>query len=322
MSSSREYAGYLYVHFKREAVDGEQIHFALSDGNDPLHFDDLNGGKPVLHSALGERGVRDPHVVRSPDGERFYLVATDLRVYDSYDWERIQRRGSRSIMVWESTDLVDWGEGRLVEVAPPEAGNTWAPESVWDPEQDAFLVHWSSTLYDDAEHAGESYNRIMYATTRDFREFSEPRVWIDRGWPTIDATVIDHGGRYYRFAKDERARGGQVPNGKSVFSETSPSLTAVEWNPLAEGIGLDAISRGEGPLVYKSNTEDRWFLWIDEFTQERRYVPFETTNLAGGQWVPSEDFRLPKDSCHGVVLPVTVEEYDRLGTAWGGADRV
>jgi hypothetical protein len=320
MSSSREYAGYLYVHFKREAADGEQIYFALSEGNDPLHFDDLNGGNPVLYAALGEGGVRDPHVVRSPDGERFYMVATDLCLYESLDWDLHQRRGSRSIMVWESTDLVDWGEGRLVEVAPPEAGNTWAPESVWDPGQDAFLVHWSSKLYDNVEHEGESYNRIMYATTRDFREFSKPRVWIDRGWPTIDTTVIGHQGLYYRFLKDERTRSGKTPHGKSVFSETSDSLTPANWKPLAEGIGLDEISRGEGPLVYKSNTEDKWFLWIDEFTPERRYVPFETTNLADGQWAPAKDFRLPKDPCHGVVLPVTAEEHQRLSAAWG--DRV
>jgi hypothetical protein len=311
-----EYAGYLYVHFKRESVDGEQIHLALSAGNDPLRFDDLNGGKPVLCSTLGERGVRDPHVVRSPEGDRYYLVATDLRVHDRDDWDQMQRWGSRSIMVWESTDLVDWGEGRLVEVASPEAGNTWAPESIWDPEQAAYLVHWSSTLYDNPEHEGQSYNRIMYATTRDFREFSEPRVWIDRGWQTIDATLVEHQGVYYRFLKDERARGGEAPHGKSIFSETAESLTAVDWKPLAEGIGLDAISRGEGPLVYKSNTEEKWFLWIDEFTAERRYVPFETTDLAGGAWTPAKDYRLPPDPCHGVVLPVTAAEYERLRTAW------
>ncbi|MFC3495863.1 glycoside hydrolase family 43 protein [Glycomyces rhizosphaerae] len=315
MSIEPGYAGYLYVHFKREAADGEQIYFALSDGDDPLHFDDLNGGKPVLRSTLGECGVRDPHIVRSPAGDRFFMVATDLCLFKSLDWDRHQRWGSRSVMVWESEDLVDWGEGRLVEVAPPEAGNTWAPESVWDPEQEAYLVHWSSTLFDNPEHEGESYNRIMCANTRDFREFSEPRVWIDRGWHTIDTTVIEHEGVYHRFLKDERSRTPGVPKGKSIFSETATSL-AGEWKPLAEGIGLGPISRGEGPLVYKSNTEDKWYLWIDEFTPERRYVPFETTDLAGGEWTPSEDFRLPTDPCHGVVLPVTAEEYERLSSAW------
>ncbi|GAB4004877.1 hypothetical protein GCM10029992_51130 [Glycomyces albus] len=209
---SPEYTGYLYVHFKRESTDGEQIHFALSDGDDPLHFDDLNGGRPVLYSALGDRGVRDPHIVRSPEGDRYYMVATDLRVFERTDWDQMQRWGSRSIMVWESVDLVDWGEGRLVEVAPSEAGNTWAPESVWDPDQDAYLVHWSSTLYSDPAHEGRSYNRIMYATTRDFREFSEPRVWIDRGRQTIDTTVVEYEGVYYRFLKDERARDGDAPS--------------------------------------------------------------------------------------------------------------
>jgi len=311
-----DYVGYLYAHFKRESADGEQIYFALSDGNDPLHFDDLNGGKPVLYSALGERGVRDPHIVRSPDGDRFYLVATDLRLYVSLDWDRHQRRGSRSIMVWESADLVNWGEGRLVEVAPPEAGNTWAPEAVWDPELNAYLVHWSSTLYDNAEHEGDSYNRIMCPSTRDFREFSAPRVWIDRGWHTIDTTVIQHEGVYYRFLKDERSRSGDAPHGKSIYSETSTSLSAADWKPLAEGIGLGAVTQGEGPLVYKSNTENKWYLWIDEFTPQRRYVPFETTDLAGGEWIPSKDHRLPTDPCHGVVLPVTAEEYERLNAAW------
>jgi hypothetical protein len=32
--------------------------------------------------------------------------------------------------------------------------------------------------------------------------------------------------------------------------------------------------------------------------------------------MPSKDHRLPEDPCHGVVLPVTAEEYERLRTAW------
>ena len=270
----------------------------------------------MLSSQFGTKGLRDPFIIRSAEGDTFYLLATDLKAYPAVDFGEAQETGSRYMEIWESTDLVHWSDQRHVKVSSDFAGNTWAPEAVWDPEQDAYLVHWSSTLYDNAEHEGESYNRIMYATTRDFREFSEPRVWIDRGWQTIDTTVIQHEGVYYRFLKDERSRGGDAPYGKSIFSETSTSLTGAEWKPLAEGIGLGTIIQGEGPLVYKSNIEEKWYLWIDEFTSERRYVPFETTDLAGGEWIASKDHRLPKDPCHGVVLPVTTEEYERLSAAW------
>jgi hypothetical protein len=245
------------------------------------------------------------------------MVATDLRVYTSLDWDLHQRWGSRSIVVWESQDLVNWGQGRLVQVAPPEAGNTWAPEVVWDSAQDAYLVHWSSMVYDTAEHEGESYNRVMCATTRDFREFSEPQIWVDRGWPTIDATVIEHDGVYYRFVKDERTRSSDAPLGKSIFCEWSTSLMSNDWTRLVEGIGMGTVSQGEGPLVYKSNTEVKWYLWIDEFAPpDRRYVPLETTDLASGEWAPAVDYQLPPDPCHGVVLPLTVEEYERLRAAW------
>ncbi len=57
---------------------------AASRGNDALHWDELNGGRPVLTSSLGDGGVRDPFIIRSPRGDRFYLLATDLRIHG--DW--------------------------------------------------------------------------------------------------------------------------------------------------------------------------------------------------------------------------------------------
>ena len=112
-----------------------------------------------------------------------------------------------------------------------------------------------------------------------------------------------------------------APQGKSVFSETSASLTAPHWKPLASGIGLGANSQGEGPFVYKSNTEDKWLLWIEEFSRIA-VLSRSRTDLASGQWAPSEDFRLPSDPCHGVVRPVTADECERLSSAWGSVGRI
>ena len=52
-------AGYLFVYFAGEShPDGEQVHLALSVGDDPLHYVDLNGNRPVLTWTGGRGGVR------------------------------------------------------------------------------------------------------------------------------------------------------------------------------------------------------------------------------------------------------------------------
>jgi beta-xylosidase len=315
-----KYAGYLFAYFTGEGTaDGEQIRYALSRGNDPLHWRELNAGKPVLTSTIGEKGLRDPFVIRSPEGDKFYLIATDLRMYQnsSGSWDQVQRHGSKSIMVWESTDLVHWTDQRLVKVSPDSAGNTWAPEAYWDDELDAYVVFWASKLYadDDPDHKGNTYNKMLYATTKDFRTFSEPKVWNDPGYSVIDSTVVKYEDEYYRYTKDERDPGSAGPCSKFITGEKSTSLTSTTYDFVADCIGKGAMDRGEGPTVFKSNTEKKWYLFIDEYGG-RGYLPFETTDLASGKWTPSTDYQLPASPRHGTVLPVTQQEYDRLLAAY------
>ncbi|MEU2284872.1 family 43 glycosylhydrolase [Streptomyces sp. NPDC013178] len=304
--------GYLFSYFTGEGTaDGEQLYFALSKGNDPLKWRELNDGRPVLTSSLGEQGLRDPFIIRSPEGDKFYQIATDLRIYGNGDWDASQRTGSKSIMVWESTDLVHWTNQRLVKVSPDSAGNTWAPEAFYDAQRGEYVVFWASKLYDNEAHSGDTYNRMMYATTRDFYTFSEPKVWIDRGYSVIDSTVIRHDGTYYRLSKDERNNTSSTPNSKFIFEEKSDSLLSTSWTAVAEGIGKGAMNAAEGPLVFKSNTEEKWYAFLDEFGG-RGYIPFETTDLDSGVWTPSTGYDLPARPRHGTVLPVTQAEYDRL----------
>ncbi|MFC8361455.1 family 43 glycosylhydrolase [Streptomyces griseorubiginosus] len=307
--------GYMFSYFTGEGTsDGEQLYAALSKGDDPLKWRELNDGKPVLTSTLGEKGLRDPFIIRSPEGDKFYQIATDLRIYGNGDWDAAQRTGSKSIMVWESTDLVHWTDQRLVKVSPDSAGNTWAPEAFYDAQRGEYVVFWASKLYDNAGHSGDTYNRMMYATTRDFYTFSEPRVWVDRGYSVIDSTMIQHDGTYYRLSKDERNNSSSTPNSKFIFEEKSDSILG-SWTPVAEGIGKGTMSAAEGPLVFKSNTEDKWYAFLDEFGG-RGYLPFETTDLDSGVWTPSTGYDLPARPRHGTVLPVTQAEYDRLLRAY------
>ncbi|KAB2340364.1 family 43 glycosylhydrolase [Actinomadura rudentiformis] len=310
--------GYLFSYFTGEGTStGEQVYNALSKGNDPLRYRELNYGKPVLTTDIGTKGARDPFIIRSPEGDKFYQIATDLKIHGWGDWDASQRVGSTSILVWESTDLVHWSEPRLVKVSPDTAGNTWAPEAYYSEELGAYVVYWASKIYsaDDPNHTGSTYNKMMYATTRDFRTFSEAKVWNDPGYSVIDSTMIKHDGVYYRFTKDERNNSSSTPCSKFIIEQKSTDILDTSYDFVSDCIGKGAINQGEGPTVFKSNTEDKWYLFIDEFGG-RGYIPFETTDLASGKWTASTNYSLPSRPRHGTVLPVTQAEYDRLLAAY------
>jgi hypothetical protein len=86
---------------------------------------------------------------------------------------------------------------------------------------------------------------------------------------------------------------------------------------MTECIGQGTIGQGEGPLIFHSNAEDKWYLFIDEFGGSG-YTPFESTDLSTGTWQPSTPYSLPSSPRHGTVLPITAAEHERVLDAYGG----
>ncbi|NUT47906.1 MAG: hypothetical protein HOV94_11445, partial [Saccharothrix sp.] len=305
--------GYVMVHFV-EDPNGykEKVYLSLSRGEDPTKWTRLNGGEPILSSDQGTTGVRDPYLVRSPEGDKFYLVATDLRVFggDNAGWGEWSRRGSRSLLVWESTDLVTWSDSRLVEVAPPTAGMAWAPEVVYDDTTGEYVVFWASTLFaeSDTAHTGPTYSRILYAKTRDFVTFTPAQVLIDTGGDTIDTTMIRSGDDVVRFSKDNG------PADRDVYQEVGSGIFADDFRTVQTNIGRAQYGSVEGPLVFKDNYADQWYLYVDEYgSGPQGYRPFVTTDLESGSWTPvGGDFELPGQTKHGAVVPLRGSEWERL----------
>jgi hypothetical protein len=298
--------GFLFVTFKGEQTPmSEQIYFALSP--DGCHWHALNGSQPVLTSKLGEKGVRDPYLVRAPDGKAFYIVATDLSINLNHDWNRATHAGSKSIVIWDSTDLAHWSPPRLAKVAPDDAGCTWAPEAVYDEGRKAYLAFWASTTGSD----NFNKHRIWAAWTKDFVAFDKPFVYLDKPWHVIDADIVRDSGRYYRFSKDDQY--------KSILMEVSTDLMG-PWKDVAN-FSLAKLRGYEGPECYclKPAADGKpatWCLILDQYSKDAGYQPFVTQDLGGGQFKPGEGFVFPFPFRHGCVLPISATEYERLETAY------
>jgi hypothetical protein len=298
--------GYLFVTFRGEQTPmSEQIHFSLSP--DGRHWSALNDSRPVLISKLGEKGVRDPYLVRAADGKKFYLIATDLSVHFSNDWHRATHAGSKSIVIWDSTDLVHWSAPRLVKVAPDDAGCTWAPEAVYDADKEEYLVFWASTTGSD----DFGKQRIWAAWTKDFVTFGKPFVYIDKPWHVIDTDIVRENGNYYRFSKDEEY--------KSITMEVSTNLMG-PWQNMTN-FSLAKMRGYEGPECYQikpaaDGKPATWCLILDQYSKGTGYQPFVTEDLGSGQFKPGEDFVFPFKFRHGCALPVSAEEYARLMKAY------
>lgn len=293
---------YLFVHF---TFKEEKIHFSLSKGNNALDWKELNDGKPIFTSTIGTTGLRDPYIVRSPDGDTFYLMATDLKWFSG---EKGPDR-KRYIQVWESHDLVNWSKQRDVLVSPPNVQNTYAPEAVWDDSIGAYVVFWTSKLDNN------NYYTPMYATTRDFVTFTEAQIWQPDEW-RIDSTVKKVGDYYYRFTKSiDKAHN----NCHDIVEERSKDLLAPrnQWETVDYCIGAKVgLPETEAPLVFQSNpgdvNGDCYYLWAERWIPNKTYVAMRTKSFENPKWeVVPVNFPdpLPK---HGVILPITAAEAKAL----------
>ncbi|ANP71333.1 family 43 glycosylhydrolase [Cryobacterium arcticum] len=312
-----DYEGYAFAYFTGNSLEGENIYLAASEGNNALDWNELNNGQPVLRSTEGTKGLRDPFIIRSPEGDTFYLIATDLSIGSGTSWGDSVRTGSQYLEVWESHDLVNWTDQRHVKVAPDNAGNTWAPEAYYDDTIGAYVVFWASSLYADTDpgHTGSSYHRMMYVTTRDFVSFSTPEVWQDQGVSRIDSTVLKADDVYYRFTKDEGAGGTGCTD---IIQESSTELRATleSWTQVDSCIGKKAnTSAVEGPTAFQANpgdvNGDKTYLFVDEYGG-RGYIPLQTDDIAHPDWKVAPKYDLPASPRHGTVIPVTAAELETL----------
>ena len=291
---------YLFSYFINNGQDG--LHLAYS--YDGFKWTALNDNKSFLQPQVGrDKLMRDPCIISDSAGT-FHMVWT-------VSW------GGKGIGYAHSKDLIHWSEQKYIPVMEhePEAKNCWAPELFYNDINEQFLIFWATTIpgrfpetdYQNNEGIpGQGNNHRMYnVTTKDFKDFSETRIFYDHGFNVIDATLIKANSQYIMFLKDEtnkpftpqkNIRMAQSDVAVGPYSEPSEPVTGEYW--------------AEGPTIIK--IKDSWFLYFDKY-RLREYGLLVSKDL--NQWTDKSallDF--PEGMRHGTVFKASEAILERLKT--------
>lgn len=299
---------YLYTYFRGNIYgngESQKIHMSVSE--DGFFWKELYDNEAILTNTQGTGGVRDPYLVRSPEGDRFYLIGTDLDA-NGGDWGAYGGNGSLAIVVWESDDLVNWSDVRLIDIAPDNAGCMWAPETTYDPTTGEYVVYFASSI--------GGPKKILYVKTRDFYHFTEAKVYKnnDSEATYIDTSMTYYDGVYYRFTKNE--------NNLSILLETSDKVLGDYKLVKKEIAGQFGV---EGPGIYKIDGEEKWVLYMDGYAGDNwgvGYFPLIADSLedlknANFRRLSSGEYEMPEGAKHGSFVPITDAEYEALVEAYG-----
>ncbi len=299
---------YLYAYFRGNIHgngESQKIHMSVSE--DGFFWKELYNNEAILTNTEGTGGVRDPYLVRSPEGDHFYLIGTDLDA-NGGDWGAYGGKGSLNIVVWESDDLVNWSDVRLIEIAPSYAGCMWAPETTYDPTTGEYVVYFASSI--------NGPKKILYVKTRDFYHFTEAEVYKnnDSEATYIDTSMTYYDGVYYRFTKNE--------DNLSILLETSDKVLGDYTLVKKEIAGEFGV---EGPAIYKIDGEEKWVLYMDGYADENwgvGYFPLIADSLedlknANFRRLQAGEYEMPEGAKHGSFVPITEAEYNALVEKYG-----
>lgn len=300
-SAEKDYAGYLFVYFKGNTMEEEQVCYAVS--TDGYNYKALNSNNPVLDSKKisSTGGIRDPHILRKTDGTGFYMVLTDMT--SSKGWD-----SNRAMVLLKSNDLVNWSSSIInIQQKYPNQETlkrVWAPQTIYDPSVDKYLIYWSM------KH-GNDPDIIYYAyANKDFTDLEgEPKqlFFPKNGKSCIDGDIINKNGLFYMFYKTEG-------HGNGIKLAITDSLTSGKWIEQA-GYKQQTKDAVEGSSLFKLINNDTYILMYDVYMQGK-YQFCESKDLDVFKII-DKDISMDFHPRHGSIIPITRRELKRLTDKWG-----
>jgi hypothetical protein len=282
---------YMFSYFIGNGEDG--LHLAYS--YDGMKWEVLNNNQSYLVPQVGkDKLMRDPCIISGPDN-KFHMVWT-------VSW------GEKGIGYASSEDLIHWSEQKYIPVMEhePTARNCWAPEVFYDKASKQYLIFWSTTIpgrFPETESEGDAgYNhRMYYVTTKDFREFSETKLFYDQGFNVIDGTLSKHKNKYILFLKDET----RTPPEKNIRIATSGKLTG-EYSKASAPITGNYWAEGPTPVKIGKY----WVVYFDKYI-DHNMGAVRSSDLKNWEDI-SGQVEFPEGTRHGTVFKVSEEVFNRL----------
>jgi Glycosyl hydrolases family 43 len=269
---------YLFTSFNEPADKGLRMLLSY----DGKKWNDLD--TVLLQPKVGNQKVmRDPSMVQGPDGT-FHLVWTS-------SW-----RGDKGFGYASSKDLINWSEQQLIPVMEKEPAtvNVWAPELFYDDEEKWYLIIWASCIPGRFERGIEedsNNHRMYYTVTKDFKTFSDTKLFIDPGFSVIDAVIVKRAVKDYALILKDNTRPER--NIKVAFAD----------NPLGPWTNISkpfSDKFTEGPSVVK--LKDDWLIYSDSY-QKKIYEAMVTKDFVQFENVTTS-VQVPKGHKHGTIVPV------------------
>lgn len=284
---SHSKVAYLAAYMKGD--DDKHLYYALAV--DGFVFHELNAHKPILEAHYDDQLIRDPMIIKDKEGV-YHLVAT-------VSWK------NRAFTVWDSKDLVTWKNERLVDVAPEGATKTWAPEFVYDEENDVYFVYWTAELNDNWDTAS-----IYYATTSDFITYSKPKVLYSlNGTGILDANIIKVGDMYHLIYRNN---GIWIVTSKNAQGPYTDPYQLTDENV-------------EGPFAFPLNDENGYGIVWDYFGRSLGFGLWLSSDFKNWVRLTNEEYpyynsqvEFPEKIRHGSIIGITQEEVNRLLERFNG----
>ena len=275
---------YLFSYFNG---NGDGLHLAYS--MDGLKWEALKEDTILLKPEIGkDKLMRDPSIVQDEEGT-FHMVWT------SGWWDQ-------GIGYASSKDLVNWSPQQNIPVMEKFEGtkNTWAPELFYDKKDKTFYIFWASTVpgafpkLPTSESEKGLNHRQYYVTTKDFKTFSETKLFFEPGFSVIDGAILEKGETYYLFVKNENSNPAE--KNLRITSNDKPFDFPTEVSAPITG---DYWAEGPTPLIVGEYV----YVYFDKYTQGK-YGAIRSKDMKNWEDV-SDSVSFPKGIRHGTAFKVS-----------------